>query len=376
MAEVTPELAAAGRQRRRWVRYLRWVVAGCLALSLAAALLVKEHVRTLASLRRVPGTNAYVMDYYVDYNLDRIRERGIDVHDIEGSLIRVLFPGFAVPLANHWKRAYLPRAIKTVDPLETRHRCSTVALRSSHGDVFFGRNFDWHHDACLILKIRDRDGLASVSVIDLAYLNLNRADLDRTSLIARVPLLFAPYYLMDGMNRRGVAVSDMSVPQAKPPATPGRPEILMSTLMRVILDQAASADEAVALVREFNVHFAEVPVHLMIADAAGQYRIVEFIEGEIRVTAGNEAWQVCTNHLVWNRTEQENRETCGRYRTGADAAGQLAGAVDLDDAMDVALKMAVDDWTMWTSVYNLTQREFRMLYKARPDVQYRDAWDR
>ncbi len=213
-------------------------------------------------------------------------------------------------------------------------------------------------------------------MIDLAYLNLNRSDLELTSLIERVPLLFTPYYLMDGMNRHGVAVSDMSVPHAEPPVNPKKPAIIQSTLMRMILDYAKTADEAVDLVRAFNVQFVETQEHLMVADASGHFRIIEFIDGEVRVTPAEQSWQVCTNHTVWQKSERENDESCERYHTGSNAAERLGGAVEYDDASRVITSMSVDNWTMWTSVYNLTSRQARIRYKAKPDVEYRDSLQR
>jgi len=221
----TPPVSRAGR----WKRRLKWLaISGLLAIAVAA-FVVKDYVRTLQSLRRVPGTHAFVMDYYVDYHIDEIRQRGLDVGNVQDSFIRTLFPDFFLPIISRFKRAYLPAETKTIDP--SAHHCSTLAIRSQNGHVYFGRNFDWHHDACLILRVHDANGAASISVLDLAYLNLNRADLDQTSLFQRVPLLFAPYYLMDGMNRHGVAVADMSV-EAQPPRDPAKPAIILSTLMR------------------------------------------------------------------------------------------------------------------------------------------------
>jgi len=63
---------------------------------------------------------------------------------------------------------------------------------------YFGRNLDYKHDSCLILKVHNPNGMSSVSVLDLHYLNLDRDDLDQTNLVQRIPLLFAPYYLQDG----------------------------------------------------------------------------------------------------------------------------------------------------------------------------------
>ena len=269
------------------------------------------------------------------------------------------------------KRAYLPKEIKAVE--KSGDHCSTVALHAQNGNVFFGRNFDYDNDACLILRVHDRNGLASIAVIDLAYLNLNRADLDQTGLLTRLPLLFAPYYVMDGINRHGVAVSDMSVDHAEPPVDAKHPAIIQSTLERVILDYATDADEAVDLVRAFNVHFVEVPEHLMVADASGRFRIIEFIGGEIRVTSAERPWQICTNDIVWRKSELERANGCPRYRTGSDAAEKLRGVVDYADARRVARSMADANGTMWTSVYNLTTREVGVIYRSRLDAEYRDA---
>jgi hypothetical protein len=301
-----------------------------LVLFLVAAFVVKDYVRTLYSLRRVPGTNAFVMDYYVDYHIDKIRNHGMDVNNIEDSCIKTLFPDFGLSIATRLKRAYLPQEIKVVE--KSGDHCSTVALHARNGNTFLGRNFDYDNDACLILRVHDRNGLASIAVIDLAYLNLNRADLDQASLLSRLALLFAPYYVMDGMNRHGVAISDMAVGHAETPLNAKHPAIIQSTLERVILDYATNADEAVDLVRAFNVYFVEVPEHFMVADVSGRFRIIEFIGGEIRVTSAERSWQICTNDIVWRKSELERANACSRYRTGSDAAAKLCGVVDYADA--------------------------------------------
>lgn len=361
-----------GSKRAPWGRrFIKWAAIAVLVFLVVAAFVVKDYVRTLYSLRRVPGTNAFVMDYYVDYHADKIRTRGMDVHNIEDTCIETLFPDFIRPLANRVKRAYVPQEIKVVE--ESGNHCSTVALRSRKGDVFFGRNFDFDNDACLILRVHDGRGVASISVIDLAYLNLNRADLDRTSLRERLPLLFAPYYAMDGVNRNGVAVSDMAVHPADPPVNPEHPAIILSTLERLILDYARDADEAVDLVRAFNVHFVATPEHLMVADASGRSRIIEFIGGEVRVTPAEKPWQICTNDIVWKKSELERSQSCSRYRTGSAAAEKLGGVADYAAARRVARSMSDAKETMWTSVYNLTTREARVIYRSNLDAEYRDA---
>lgn len=326
-----------------------------------------NEIRTLRSLRRVPDTNAFVMDYYLDYHIDDIRHHGMDVNNIEDTYMAAMLPDIFLPLARWIRRGYIPKSYKTIDNLG--HHCSTVAVRSNDGTVYFGRNHDFENDACLILRVHDKHGVASLSVIDLAYLNLNRPDLDRVNLFRRIPLLFSPYFACDGMNRYGVAVSIMSVKNAKAPESPDKPNIINVTLMRLILDYAHNVDEAIDLIREFNVHFVEAPQHIMIADSSGRSCVAEYINGEICITPAKQPWQVCTNYIMWNKSEAENDNRCRRYRVGSDKVEALAGEIDGSDIHDITRSMS-GKWTMWTSLYNLTTREAHIIYRSTLDSAY------
>jgi Acyl-coenzyme A:6-aminopenicillanic acid acyl-transferase len=356
---------------RSWRRMLRWVLIVVVISVLGMAYLLKDHVRTLQSLRRVPGTNAYVMDYYVDYNIGEIRSQGMDVKNVENGLIRVFCPDIILPIAFWAKGQYLDDEVDTVPP--EGHRCSTVVWRTDGGNVFFGRNFDWKHDACLILKIHDRDSVTSIAALDLHYLNLDRGDLETTSFIERIPLLFAPYYLQDGMNRHGVAVADMSVDAVRAPSAANRPDILHSTAMRLILDYAKTTDEAVALLKEYNIHFGETICHLMIADATGKSAVVEFLDGNIVATTTQENWQVCTNHQISGKSEDENDRTCSRYRTASDQLAALTSAAGAADVMQVMQAVAQPNWTMWSSVYELSTGELQFAYRQHFGESYQDG---
>lgn len=338
---------------------------------LCVTYLLKDHIRTLQSLRHVPGTNAYVMDYYADYHIDQIRAHGMDVEHIEDSLIEVIFPDAIASVATEMKGRFLDEKIETI-PVDGDH-CSTVCLHSPNGHVLFGRNLDYSHDACLIVRVHHGDELSSIAVLDLHYLNLDRADLEETSLFERIPLLFAPYYLQDGMNRHGVAVADMSVQGVKPPYDGTRPNILHPTAMRLILDYAKNVDEAVEILKQYNVHFVAETCHFMIADASGKSVVVEFIDGEAKVTPAKETWQVCTNDLVYGASEADCDENCERYRTASDQLAKASTAAGVDDVMHVMESVSKDNWTMWSSVYDLSSRKCRIAYRRHYDKPYDDS---
>jgi hypothetical protein len=369
MSELPEQSVASPPKPPRWKRYLKRTAIVLTVLALCATYALKDHIRTLNSLRRVPGTNAYVMDYYADYNMAEVRAHGIDVDHVEDSLIAVFFPRWIEPVIARLKSAYLDEPIKTI---ATGEHCSTVVLHTNNGHVYFGRNFDYEHDACLILKIHSPTGQSSVAVLDLHYLNLDRDDLDRTSLIQRVPLLFAPYYLQDGMNEHGVAVSDMTVENVRTPDDPAKPNIIHSAAMRLILDYAKTTDEAVELLKQYNIHFVAETCHLMIADATGKSVVVEFIDGQLRPTTTHESWQICTNHQICGKTETENCTSCDRYKMASAELTDLRANGDAKDVMKIMRSVSQTDHTMWSSVYDLTTGELDFAYRQHYEKPYVD----
>lgn len=370
-APIESPLPSPPVRSHRWKRYARWTAALVLAVALCVSYFLKDHVRTLQSLRRVPGTKAYVMDYYVDYHIDQIRAHGMNVEQVEDSLINVLFPDAIASVAVGLKGQFLDEKIETI-PVEGEH-CSTVFLHSPNGQVLFGRNLDYSHDACLIVRVHHGDELRSIAVLDLHYLNLDRDDLEESSLIERIPLLFAPYYLQDGMNQHGVAVADMSVQGVKPPYDGTRPNILHSTAMRLILDYAKNVDEAVEILKQYNIHFVAETCHFMIADAGGKSVVVEFVDGETKVTPAKATWQVCTNDQIHGASEADCDANCERYRTASDALADAASTASVDNVMGVMKSVSKQDWTMWSSVYDLSARKLRFAYRQHYDKPYDDS---
>ncbi len=294
---------------------------------------------------------------------------GLDVDHVEDSLIGVLFPRWIAPLASRLKGAYLDEPITTIPSGE---HCSTVMLHTKDGHVYFGRNFDYEHDSCLILKVHGPGGQSSVAVLDLHYLNLDRDDLDSTSLIGRLPLLFAPYYLQDGMNEHGGAVSDMTVKNVRTPDDPAKPNIIHSAAMRLILDYAKTTDEAVELLKQFNIHFVAETCHLMIADATGKSVVVEFIDGQLKPTSTHENWQICTNHQIFGRTETENCDACSRYKLASAELTDLHAKGDANEVMKVMQSVSKTDRTMWSSIYDLTTGDFEIGYRRHYDRPFQD----
>jgi hypothetical protein len=151
------------------------------------------------------------------------------------------------------------------------------------------------------------------------------------------------------MNECGVAIAQNAVPRRNIPKDPNRPTLLNSQIARLVLDHAKDVDEALTLIRQYNIEFADTPVHFHIADASGKSAIVEYVEGGISVIRDDKPWQVSTNFLF----SEPFKPDCWRYDEAARLLGNSQGEKSADEAMSI-LQNTSQDHTMWSVVYNLT----------------------
>ena len=144
---------------------------------------------TLKTLNRVEDdANLFTMEYKADYALDRFLKIGAstDTELIE-FIVRQVLKG--IPL-----KFDLPNL-----------GCSTFAAKLADGTPIFGRNFDMYDSPALLVTTRPKDGYASISMVNLAYIGYNSENLP-TSLVKGIMTLAAPYAPLDGVNEKGLAV--------------------------------------------------------------------------------------------------------------------------------------------------------------------------
>lgn len=126
-----PKRSSKWRKRAKRCGLLALVVT--LASVAVFAIYARHYVRSIYSIERIPNTNMYVMDYYGDYNIAQIHEHGIDLNDVEGSLIRALLPKIAIPIAEHIRAG----AAAQQQARQSSHSCSTVSFKTDEGQVYF-----------------------------------------------------------------------------------------------------------------------------------------------------------------------------------------------------------------------------------------------
>jgi len=126
----------------------------------------------------------------------------------------------------------------------------------------------------------------------------------------KLPLLAAPYLPFNGMNEKGLAIAILQTPITELPNDPDKITLNTTTMIRLVLDKAATADEAIAFFRKHNIYFSgDIYCHYLIADKSGKSVIIEYWNGEMYVVDE----KIASNFMAHNGYNDAH-ETCAHPR--------------------------------------------------------------
>ncbi len=229
--------------------------------------------------------------------------------------------------------------------------CTCFAAFGNENAPLLGRNYDYTEVRPLILYTDPPNGYASISMVDITFLGVFTQDLNRQN---RLQLLRAPYYPFDGMNEAGLAVGMMAVPNANGGSDSQKVTLGSLHVIRLVLDHARNVPEAVALLKNYNVDFTGgPPIHYLMADAAGNSVVVEYLNGSPTVIHNTLPWQVATNFTLSTTSLETAESICWRYKTAHESLRQVEGSLTPAESLSL-LKNVSQDITSWSIVYNLT----------------------
>ncbi len=205
--------------------------------------------------------------------------------------------------------------------------CSSFAALNPQGHAIFGYNNDGESRPILLLFTDPSDGYASVSISDIGgslpgfTKSFTPFDSDRN----RSLLLYAPYSLQSGMNEKGLAVSTMTDPTGSWAIDPEKDTLGAAEARRFILDHAQDVEEAITLLSQYNVSYTGTSVsHLLLADRSGHSALLEWVDGEMKVTRNEQPWQVSTNFRVYGTQARINADI-SQYQANGTIAGDNLG---------------------------------------------------
>jgi hypothetical protein len=257
-----------------------------------------------------------------------------------------------------FRRTSLLPIEKTADS-RSRWACALFTVLLDDGHLLYGRNFDWEYSPALLVFTDPPDGYASVSMVDMAYLDLGEEalfNLTGLPLEERVGLLDAPLIPFDGMNEHGLAIGMAAVPPGGMQADPSKETYGSLGIIRVMLDHARDVDEAIAILRRHNIDFTDgPPLHYLMADANRKSVLVEFYRGKMDILENEKPWHLATNFLL-SSVENPQDGNCWRYDTINARLNDAQGLLDTESAMGLLADVS-QDITQWSVVYQMARGE-------------------
>lgn len=314
-----------------------------LIIIIAALVLFRNELRSLMSLEKVDKYGMYQMTYYGDYGFDEFLEVGArNDADIEAFVTKRLLKGLPINLG------------------VTGDGCTAFVVRNESGDILFGRNFDFLYAPSLQLYTAPNNGYASVSTVNLAFAGYSGDNLPDGSFFNTFLTLAAPFLPFDGMNEKGLAIALLAVPKAEVPYNPDKITLNTTTAIRLVLDKAATVEEAIELLKQYNIYFSGgIECHYLIADASGHSVIVEYVNQELCVVESETEYQIASNFIAYNGLNiGEGFTEFERYDRVQNAIEENNGILEVSGAIQLLADVGVFDGDIdklqWSVLYNLT----------------------
>ena len=119
-----------------------------------------------------------------------------------------------------------------------------------------------------------KDGYKSIAFAALDNVSANVPD---ASMAKKLATLTAPFICLDGMNEKGVSIAVLTLDSEPVRQNTGKPVISTTLAIRLVLDKAATTEEAVELLRGYDMFSSSGrDYHFYITDASGDGRVVEY----------------------------------------------------------------------------------------------------
>jgi len=325
-------------KKKWWKIVVVGVAAVLIILVCGAGMMFREELKITGSIRPImDGKKVYYMEVDGDYHFEEFLENGGASSDGEVSAF----------LTN-----CISKGFYQVDVTNEGPACSTISALDHQNSHVFGRNFDWNDSVPIIVRCVPKDGYASIATCDFKNIT-NRVGVVPEDFINKMLAIAAVYVPMDGINEAGLCVADLEVNEGGMKAVDtSKPDLTITTAIRLLLNRAATVEEALELLKQYDIHASGgISHHLAISDAAGTSVSVEFVDGEMVVVDTN----CITNFNLANGDTAAGGESAKeRYELLCAVYEEKDGIFtdeEIKDAMQ-RVSQSEGEWrTQWSIVY-------------------------
>lgn len=224
---------------------------------------------TINSIQKITsyedGYDLYTMDIKYDYSIEDIIAYGIESNeDMFDAIMKESLP-------------LLPIKMSTPN-----FACSAFGMTTTDGNHLMGRNYDFRKNtSAMLVRCAPKDGYKSIA---FAALNNAGADQPLASFSKKLATLTAPFICLDGLNEKGVSIAVLVVDSEPVFQQTEKDNIFTTLAIRLVLDRAATTEEAIALLKQYDMFASSgKDYHFYINDASGNGKVVEWdCESETR----------------------------------------------------------------------------------------------
>lgn len=327
-------------KKRGWKIIIGIVLLFVIVVICGAGSMFQEELKITGSIQKLAeDKNIYYMEVDSDYHFDEFLEAGGASSDQEVSafLTDCISKGFySVEVANEGPS------------------CSVISAQAADGSHIWGRNFDWYGSIPIIVKCVPKEGYASIATCDLKNVTGNSETLPE-SFVNKMLAIAAVYVPMDGINEVGLCVADLEVNEGGMiDVDTDKPDLTITTAIRLVLNQAATVEDAVALLEQYDIHASGgISHHIAISDASGDCVSVEFVDGKMVVV---DAKCITNFNLANGDTSAGGESTQQRYETLCSLYEESDGIMTAEIVQN-ALKQVSQFEGNWTTQWSLVYEQ-------------------
>lgn len=310
----------------------------------------EKSIASIKKLSNYDDLNLYSMEIFYDYNIDNLTPVGLyDNQEMVNLILKEALPGVDVNIT------------------APNFGCSAFTLKASDGNIYMGRNYDFKLDTSAMQVIcHPKNGYSSVCYAALDNLGFNDPLANDQT---KAACLASPFIALDGMNEKGVSIAVLTLNSEPTMQNTGKPVLATPILIRLVLDKAATTQEAIDLISKYD-YFATSgrDYHYYITDASGDGRVVEFdCESEDRKLVATPI-RTITNYYGMYEDKVVSGQDNGMYGKGKERRDHIEDTIEAagentvrETAWDAVKSAATEpnpesiiSNTQWSVVYNNT----------------------
>ena len=329
---------------KKAIKIILWSLLGLLVLTgVYSWTLFGPLVRGAMSVQKLDD-GLYYMEYKGDDGFDGLMESGggRSSGELVGYVMSFLSKGFYHP---------------PVTPAPAQYGCSSLTVRTPEKGVLMGRNFDFSSATGMILHTVPKRGYETITTFNVEFFGFGKDWLPE-GFVNQYMALSGLFFALDGINEKGLAIADlMAGDDVETHQNTGKPALTTTSAISYLLKNAATVDEAVALLQGIDMHSDIGSAHhYAMADASGKSVVVEYVDNEIVVV---DSPAVANHYLCEAKRDVGLYEWDHRYERMCQQYDEADGVMDLRQLTTSIASVSQPEYngelgTAWTLVMDLT----------------------